>query len=83
MTEQELSKLHSYSFENGEDLKNSETASCFHCLSTYPVGLIMYCTEEKSGKVTAICPKCDIDSVIPGNKNVTPEQLKELQQHYF
>ena len=83
MTEEELSKLHSYCFENEEDLKNSETASCFYCLSTYPVSDITECTVEKSGKATAVCPKCDIDSVIPGNKNVTPEQLKELQQHYF
>jgi len=80
MTEEELEKLHIFSSSHKKDLKNSETASCFYCLSTFPVDGIEDFTDK--GK-TAICPVCDIDAVIPGNKNITKEQLKELQQHYF
>jgi len=83
MTEEELDNLHKLSGSHEDHLKNSETASCFYCLSTFPVSDIVHCIEEKDGGKTAICPVCDIDAVIPGNKNITPEQLKELQQHYF
>ena len=69
------------SFKNKELLK--DICGCYYCLSTF------FYTEIDSWadkQLTALCPICGIDSVIP-KEDRTLEQLEELlieyKDHYF
>ncbi len=58
---------------------------CFYCEKRYDVSEIKeWILDEKDD--TAICPYCDIDSVIPSlmdKKEITDEMVQELYEYYF
>lgn len=83
MDKEEIEKLYNFSVHNEKDLENSLVAHCFSCLQTYSVDQIDEFIEEKNGTQTAICPICYVDAVIAGNKNVSDQQLLELNRTYF
>lgn len=51
------------SFRNREKVKQSEYCSCFYCLSVFKSSEVIEWVDNED---TALCPKCGIDSVIPG-----------------
>lgn len=81
-----LKKLHAKSFRGKEKLKRAKLAGCFHCLSTYRPQFI---TEYVDDGLTARCPRCGIDAVIPLSYIVPKttqrhmRTLKKLKTHYF
>lgn len=81
-------KHHNKSFENKADIQQASIVGCFYCLMQYdPSEITEYIKEIKSGRKTAICPKCMIDSVIPLDSskplNENQELLEKLNQYYF
>ncbi len=52
------------SFKNRKKPEENEYCSCFYCLSIFKSSEII---EWIDNEYTAICPKCGIDSVIPGS----------------
>jgi hypothetical protein len=52
------------SFKNKDEIISSEICSCFYCLAKFTPNEINEWVDEGS---TAICPKCGIDSVVPGD----------------
>ena len=71
-------------------IKNSKLRGCFHCLSNFPPSEITEWIDEREdcprgpGK-TAMCPKCDIDAVLPESKNyeITKELLEQMNREWF
>jgi hypothetical protein len=65
-----------YSINNREQIKASEKAGCYCCLSIFsPKDINKYYDNG----MTALCPKCGIDSVI-GSKSGYPINLEILQK---
>lgn len=76
-----LEELSKKSFKNKDEINNSEKVSCYFCLRTYDSKLVEEFCEELDGKETACCPKCWVDSVLPGE--YSKEILKQLHEKWF
>lgn len=65
----ELSRIHTLCFHNRLLLKMFKTGSCFHCLQKCTYDQIDEWMDEKVGDfgLTAMCPHCHIDTVLPGD----------------
>ena len=65
----------------------AESAGCFHCLEIFPAHQIREWTDldNEEDKQTALCPKCEVDSVLPGGfgHELTPEFLVRMNEHWF
>ena len=87
MIQSKLETLHNLSFKNKEACEASKTCACFHCLAFFSPQEISEWVEEKrsGGGLTAICPKCGIDAVLPESEEtkITPDLLKEMQDEFF
>ena len=70
-----LLSAHSHCTGNNSQLIENELCGCFYCLATYSPGEINEWIIEKDKRETAICPKCDTDSVI-GSKSEYPVSNK-------
>lgn len=81
-----LQALHRESFRNRAKLEESTECGCFHCKKIYdPIEIVSWCDcGHGVGDQTAICPYCDIDSVI-GNASVDicAEMLNHMHHCYF
>lgn len=51
----------SVGFKNIESLKNAKWCMCYHCVKRFKFSEITEFTDKGE---TAICPKCNIDSVV-------------------
>jgi hypothetical protein len=78
-----IEEIYDMSFKNSDILMHYPSVACFSCESVYPYEEVVVWTD---GGLTAICPHCSIDSVIP----VKPElleglegTLKEMNDRYF
>ena len=73
----ELIKKHKYTVKNRQDLEKVDLCGCFYCNKIYsPKEIKKWCDDQQ----TAICPYCNIDSVI---KNPSQEDLNILHEYYF
>lgn len=52
---------HKYSFRNREFIEKSKLCGCFYCVTVFAPEAIKEWTDEGQ---TALCPHCDIDSVL-------------------
>ena len=72
-------KAYLHSMQNKEELQKIGRCGCFYCLNIFNTNEIKEWIEEKSGKKTAQCPYCCIDSVIPESEEY--ELCKELLEY--
>lgn len=74
----QLKRLHEKSSLHRADFDVHENASCFHCRRVFRSSRIM---EWCDYGLTAMCPHCDIDAVLPGKyeKGV----LDQMYKRYF
>jgi hypothetical protein len=88
----DFDSLHRYSSNNRELLSKSDLAGCFYCGSIFSPREIQDWVDGKqveSGDledgVTALCPRCGIDSVLPATAAITltEELLTEMHDHWF
>lgn len=79
--------IHSYCSENKEILSQTEDAFCFYCKQKVNFADIDDWCDELSGKESAICPHCGIDSVVPykidGVYELDDKMLDEMHKYYF
>lgn len=79
--------IHSYCSENKEILDECEVAACFYCKQKVLCSDIDDWCNELSGKETAICPHCGIDSVVPykvdGVYELNDKMLDEMHKYWF
>lgn len=80
----EASELARY---NRENLANASVCGCYYCCSIFsPQEIKEWGAEIRWGEeVTAICPYCDVDSIIPENTEypITKEFLKHMNEMWF
>ena len=91
----DLESIWRFCTRHREHLAESERAGCFHCLSMFPPAEITEWIDEpdttdgSSGApapdgVTALCPRCGIDAVLPSSKvAIDPTLLQDMAAHYF
>jgi hypothetical protein len=54
-----------------DEILGSEVCGCFYCPAVFPPSKIKEWVDTKDGiGQTALCPKCDIDSVIGSNSGL-------------
>lgn len=78
-------QLHKLSFENKKLLEEKKKCVCFYCGHRFDVSDIKEWIEDKK-EMTAKCPSCGIDSVIPAEVDaidITDEVVKEMEKYYF
>ncbi len=66
------------SIRNRSALAESESASCFFCVRTFPSAEVTSWTDQGE---TAICPNCHVDAVLPGE--IDPETLTATNEYCF
>jgi hypothetical protein len=73
-----------HSVNNEDEVKASDQAGCFHCLEIFDATDIEDWVEDEKG-TSAVCPHCDVESVIGDAAGVplTEEFLDQLRQLQF
>ncbi|MGX8833683.1 hypothetical protein ACWG0P_05660 [Amedibacillus sp. YH-ame6] len=76
-------KAHQYSSSHRKELLKDSKCGCFYCLSIFEPKEIENWVEDEGG--TAICPYCDIDSVIGESSGfpITKEFLEKMHDYWF
>lgn len=77
---------HAHSIDHRHLLAQSERCGCFHCLAVFTPDAITRWTDEVNGEgVTALCPRCGIDSVIGTASGFPVERgfLGRMRQHWM
>jgi hypothetical protein len=64
------------------ELERSEMCGCFYCMRIFPPSSVY---EWIDGGQTAMCPHCEIDSVIGSASGypITKEFLERMHEHWF
>lgn len=80
-----LKQAHKESLFNKSKLLNTKNCACFYCKGVFSTNEIKNFIEEIEGKdQTAVCPKCENDSIIddsfPINDSIF---LKEMNKYWF
>jgi len=86
----DFKKVHDQCGWHEDAIRRSKICGCFYCLSIFSPDEITEWIEESedcprgAGK-TAVCPKCDIDAVLPDTieYEITKDFLKAMQQEFF
>jgi len=79
-----LQRAHRHCFENKRDIDRSTMVGCFYCLKIYAAAEVSQFTQDRNAP-TAICPRCDIDSVIgdASGFDITKEFLVSMHERWF
>jgi hypothetical protein len=86
VVETDVVNAHAHSIDHRRLLAQSERCGCFHCLSIFTPDAITRWTDEVNGQgVTALCPRCGIDSVIGSASGFPVERgfLDRMRQHWM
>ena len=81
-----LESAHKRSSGHLDEVVNSDLCGCFYCCETFPPAEIKEWIDERDGVgMTALCPRCGIDSVIGSRSGftLTPEFLREMYEYWF
>jgi len=82
-----LREAHDASLFNKEAIDKSARCGCFHCQQVFPTSEIKEdeWIEEHKGKLTAMCPKCGIDSLIgdASGFELTESFLYAMNNYWF
>ena len=83
---EDVREAHKHSTNNRTELSTSTKCGCFCCCSIFnPVEVERWIDEDEQGVgQTAMCPRCEIDSVI-GEQSGYPISLEflKLMEHYW
>lgn len=84
LSKDELQRLHVASYQLSKTINQSDNVGCFYCQHQFKATEI---EEYVNGDVTALCPRCDTDSVMSLATFDTPEKrtdvLEQMHKHYF
>jgi hypothetical protein len=88
----DFESVHRYSSNNRSLLASSKLAGCFYCGAIYDASGVKDWVDgghTESGElddgVTALCPRCGIDSVLPDAAPIILDGnlLAEMREHWF
>ena len=83
MNKNDVIAAHRYCVSNREQLLQDRVCGCFYCLKIFDPKRICEWIEEGSG--TALCPFCEVDSVIGESSGfpITTEFLQAMNEYWF
>ena len=75
-------ELHELCMNNKKMFENTEKCGCFYCIKVFNPELIQ---EWIDNDQTAICPNCNIDSVLPQIEQlvITEKLLEDMHNYWF
>lgn len=74
----DLKALHKASMNNADAVRAAKSVGCFFCIRVFaPTEVTEWCDQGR----TALCPHCDIDSLLPDVTDT--ETLKALCEEWF
>lgn len=81
-------RAHRHSVRHRDEVASSGTCGCFYCLAMFQPNEIKDWVDQSELKpegVTALCPRCEIDSVIGSASGypITKPFLWEMQSYSF
>ena len=81
---QKYRDAHKASFQNKRLVMRSKLCGCFYCGRVYPASEVESWSHDRED-MTAICPYCLIDSVIPDASgfSLDAEFLRDMQRYWF
>lgn len=84
MTTEELLKIHKLSSNHKKLLMKENICGCFYCVSIFTPQFISDWIEDDND-LTAICPYCGIDSIIPKHYSyeLNKELLQKMREYFF
>jgi hypothetical protein len=78
---------HRRSIHHRADIESSQLCGCFHCMAQFsPREIHRWVDDGPDGRgTTAMCPRCDIDSVLGDRSGfpVSEEFLQEMHRYWF
>jgi len=77
---------HKHCSRHRSEILASEKCGCFYCLLIFGSDEIeSWCDEVDDIGQTALCPRCQIDSVIGSSSGypITESFLEEMKKHWF
>lgn len=86
MTAPDYIRAHKHSMGNRNEILSSELCGCFYCLEIFlPIEVKEWIDEKGGVSQTALCPRCDIDSVIGSESGypIMTEFLRLMKEHWF
>ncbi len=92
VNEADLRSIHRFSSRHRDLLAKSEQAGCFYCQRMFPPNEILDWVDGRQVEtgdlddgVTALCPKCGIDAVLPSAAPITltPDLLAQMRRFFF
>jgi hypothetical protein len=87
--EVDLERAHDHSSRHRTEILSSDLCGCFYCRRIFPPSAITEWTDEgdepQLRQVTALCPRCGIDSVIGSESAypITPDFLSRMKRYWF
>ena len=77
-----LSTLHTYTLKNKSLIEKSKICYCYHCKNKILVEDIVDYLDEGE---TAVCPKCNVDSLIPDciDEEITDKVIDDMNRYWF
>ena len=87
LTDQQQKTVHDSSMNNRSALEAAPSCGCFFCLKVFPPAEIAIWVDratEPDG-VTALCPYCGVDAVIPSTASgkFGPGLLSDMKNYWF
>lgn len=76
----DLKELHKKCFHNVSELHTVGRCGCFYCQMIFD---ILHIEEWTDNGLTAICPFCGVDSVIPLYPQMDESILEKMYDYYF
>ena len=80
-----LIQAHKHSSHHYDEIMSSKLCGCFYCLAIFPPEQINTWWGRNKAKTYAVCPHCQIDSVIGSASGypITIEFLDQMRQRWF
>ncbi len=81
----DLKLAHRHSVNHRSHIVASKLCGCFSCLAIFFPADISDWIEDPKGGGTALCPRCDVDSVIGSASGfpITKEFLGAMRKYWF
>ena len=82
LAKSQLHEAHEHSVSNRVAINKSGWCGCFSCCQVYPAEEVQDWTDKGE---TALCPKCNIDSIIgdASGLSLNMQLLRQMQRQFF
>lgn len=82
MNDKIIREIPMHSMKNAKEIRNSMTCGCYKCCNVFPKEQITKWTDNGQ---TALCPICEIDSVVAESSGIplNTESLKIIHDYWF